>query len=63
MNDEILRNWKNVTSLVAFPNLIESGALPWTLTILMPVTYSSPFTRLYDWLTSFFGSSENGKER
>jgi len=58
----MIRNEKNVKPTLAFPNLIESEALPWTLKILIPATYSIQFTRLCNWFKSLIVKPEIGEE-
>lgn len=60
MSDEILRNWQNVTSLVAFPNLIESGSLPPLFSLFLPQTYTKPFIKFYDWATALLSENIEG---
>lgn len=49
-NDEVLRNWHNVTQLIGFPNAFEAGNVsPW-LNLFRPSTFFYPGIKAVEWL-------------
>jgi hypothetical protein len=50
VNDEIHKNWHNITYLLAFPNSAKHADIPFSLKLMIPQTYTEPFVRFKNWI-------------
>ena len=50
VNDEIQKNWYNITYLLAFPNAVRHADIPFYLKLMIPQTYTDPFVRFKNWI-------------